>query len=227
VYILLVIFFSACSSKDTIANVISEPIEPIKKDILGIGKSPTPPIKPTKNPTPIQGIKVKNLESLPTNPILLELSTPSVTDEISIISSSWGMLTVWALRPGNWLWGYSALDSLSFGNLRSWRPITNQNGYTMFQNVETETCMKAYSNGVIHVKCDRNDKDQMWILIPFDNKAVQIKNAANGACLQTPTYRHTTYFSIYLTKCATTQNLDQQWYIAPPAIEIRPLFILD
>ena len=202
-------------------------------DPLGIGNVPTPPVElaPNQKPEPING------ENHSSKVALLAVGTngrvtPSKgsggverSDFVGIMSASGGLLTVWARYPGNWVWGYTPFDSLSFGNLRVWQIITHSDGSVNFRNTDTDTCLSAYGNGVIHTGCNFNNPSQKWDLIPFDNKAFQIKNQATKTCLQTPVIRKTRYYSIYTVSCVgqNTYNLDQQWFIIAPTTRPTPI----
>lgn len=142
------------------------------------------------------------------------------------MSSSGGLLTLWALKPRNWVWGYTPIDSFEFGRAKFWRIISFSNGQVIIKNMQEGTCLQAYGNGVIHDICDSKNQAQLWNLNFFDNQAIQIRSVSAKTCLQTPTVRTTTYYSIYLTKCATSSNLDQQWYITPVALEPEPIFFI-
>ncbi|TLD98232.1 hypothetical protein LS73_009230 [Helicobacter muridarum] len=88
--------------------------------------------------------------------------------------------------------------------------------------------MQAYKSGVIHEVCDKNLQTQLWNFNLFDNQAVQIQNVGTKTCLQTPTFRHTIYYSAYLTQCAINKsNLDQQWYIIPTLVNTAPIFTIN
>ncbi|MDE5591821.1 MAG: ricin-type beta-trefoil lectin domain protein [Helicobacter sp.] len=213
-YPLLFVFFllMACSST---------------KD-LGIGLTPTPPNESL--PRERSGISLMDVEQSRL-PILTSKNAPKVdknaSNPLSIMSSSGGLLTLWALNPRNWVWGYTPFDSLEFGQATYWRIISFSGGQVMIKNMAKNTCLEAYKNGVIHDKCDNKNQAQLWNLNFFDNQAIQIQNVGAKTCLQTPTIRTTTYYSIYLTKCAINEsNLDQQWYITPVVEESDPIFFI-
>ncbi len=198
---------------------------------LGIGLSPTPPLN-----EPILGEKSRmllmNAQKTKIRPLLANSNEPplakNASNALSIMSSSGGLLTLWALNPGNWVWGYTPIDSHGFGKAPFWRIISFANGQVMIKNEEKSTCLQAYKNGVIHQICDEKNSSQFWNLNFFDNQAIQIQNVGTKTCLQTPTIRTTTYYSIYLTNCASNKpNLDQQWYITPILDLASPIFVID
>lgn len=224
-------FFLACSSKPEISK--SSLLSESQKD-LGIGLSPTPPpnleipneksrqkfmqsqMQKTKIPVIGSGNNTNNAPKIDKN----------ASNPVSIMSSSGGLLTLWALKPRNWVWGYTPLDAQSFHQAPFWRIINFPNGQVMIKNEEKGTCLQAYGNGAIHEVCNENNPEQFWVLNFFDNQAVQIQNVGTKACLQTPTNRSTSYYSIYLTKCAINEpNLDQQWYITPIIDNAPPIFV--
>lgn len=206
---------------------------PMNKKDLGIGSTPTPPPNepiPSEKSRKLRMSMEKTRVPIISNPNnnnnnTLEIDR-NISNPISIMSSSGGLLTLWALNPGNWVWGYTPLDAQSFHQAPFWRIISFSNGQVMIQNEEKSTCLQAYRNGAVHEICDSNNPGQLWILNFFDNQAVQIQNVDAKMCLQTPTNRATTYYSIYLTKCAINEpNLDQQWYITPIIDNAAPIFV--
>lgn len=148
------------------------------------------------------------------------------SDLLSIMSPEGGVLTLWALNVGNWVWGYTLFDSQSFGAARIWRIFTKADGSAAIQNAKEGTCLTAYRNGVIHSYCDMDDPTQLWKFNFFDNQAIQIQNVATKQCLQTPTNQATTFFSIFLTGCVqgSKPNSDQQWFIIAPPINAGGCF---
>ena len=206
-----------CSSGSKAPNIPQHTY--IKQKNLGIGDSPTPP----KN-LKIPGKKSRKILKQQENKRLpfrdLKSNAPKVpkneSDPVSIMSSSGGVLTLWALKEGNWVWGYPPLDAHEFGEALFWRVVSFENHQVMIKNIAQGTCLEAYRNGVIHSQCNQKASTQFWTFNFFDNQAVQIQNVATKTCLQTPTFRHTTYYSIFLTQCAINMpNLDQQWYMVP------------
>lgn len=159
-------------------------------------------------------------------------STPQNTNDeelkmVSIISYNGAVLLVWATKPGNWIWGYSALDSRGLKSARLWKIITNSDRTISIQNVLTKTCLSAYNNGTIHLPCNSNNNTQKWIVRHFNNQATQFKSVSNRTCLQTPIGRSTSYYKIFLVPCAERNNLDQQWHITAPLISTSPIFVLN
>lgn len=202
-------------------------------DFLGVGANPTPPADQKDNFSLVDGIDLsEKLKNRFGGTPLLSSSTPNfqTSDPISIQSSTGGLLTLWSLREGSWVWGYPPLESLSFGDARIWRIITYENGEVSFKNEANGNCLTAYGNGVIQLKCYPNDSLQRWKFIFFKNQAVQIKNIGyNNKCLQTPEFRHRVWYDIFLVNCVKSgeENLDQQWYIIPPAKRTTPVFVFN
>lgn len=202
------------------------------EDFLGVGEMPTPPAKQRSGSfAPVEGIdfssKLKNrrdLRSFPPQP-----AQPFTTsNRLSLMSASGGVLTVWALKAGNWIWGYTPLDSISFEDARIWKIITYTNGDISFRNEKTGTCLAAYGSGVIHNFCNQYDNTQKWKFIFFKNQAVQIQNKFYpDRCLDTPD--SSSAFRIYVKTCAKPgeENLSQQWYIIPPLDRTTPVFVTD
>ncbi|MFC0309195.1 hypothetical protein ACFFHK_05665 [Gallibacterium trehalosifermentans] len=145
--------------------------------------------------------------------------------KIGIMNYSSGLITIWAVAPNNWLWGYSPFDSQSFGNLRHWYILKNANGSVSFRNAEIGTCIAAYKNGIIHTTCNRNSLEQQFDFLSLTNGAVAIKNAANQLCLRTPAFRSTTYMSLTFANCVKVKQntIDQQWFITPPVEDSLPI----
>lgn len=222
-FIFITLLFVACSS----APKIQQKHLPTNEKDLGIGESPTPPNKPI----PGEKSRILSMNKEKTKvPVMIPSNNAvkldkNVSNPLSIMSSSGGLLTLWALEPGNWVWGYTPIDSLEFGKATFWRIISFPNGQVMIKNLAKNTCLQAYKNGVVHELCDSRMQTQLWNINFFNNQAVQIQNVGAKTCLQTPTIRTTTYYSIYLTKCAINEsNLDQQWYITPVLEESNPIF---
>ena len=154
------------------------------------------------------------------------------TDFLVLMGAGGGALTVWALAPGNWIWGYTLIDSKTFGDARVWQLIEFPGDYVMIKNAKTNTCLNAYKNGIVHYPCDASNHAQFWRFNPMANQAWQIQNLGNGKCIQAPIDNPVgdfhKVFSIFLTKCMPKgiQNLDQQWYIAPPPFRVKPPYSL-
>lgn len=209
---------------------------------LGIGDSPTSPTDSSEI-TLVQGPNLtdrlsrpntdKNGSHTPTRHTDLLLlagngggGRENVSDFLAIMSPEGGVLTLWALNVGNWVWGYSLIDSREFGAARIWRIFTKSDGSSSIQNAKEGTCLGAYRNGVVHTYCNMEDPTQLWTFHLFDNQAVQIKNVATKQCLQTPTNQATQFFSIFLTGCVQggKLNSDQQWFITAPPFKASMIF---
>ncbi|EOI5174400.1 RICIN domain-containing protein [Campylobacter jejuni] len=150
------------------------------------------------------------------------------SDYITIMGPSGAALTVWALRPGNWIWGYTLYSSRPFGDANVWQLIEFPQNKVMIKNVKTLTCLNAYGEGIVHYPCDQSNYAQFWTLLPMDNGAYQIQNLATKQCIQTPIHDvmkefNLSYYKIFLTECVKSgeKNLDRQWYIAPPTYTAR------
>ena len=225
-FLLIVLLFAACSSKSKVHQ--PKHSSNTQKD-LGIGLSPTPP--PNEQvPGEKSRLMLVDMEGRKTPVSIPDANAQkidkNVSNPVSIMSSSGGLLTLWARKPGNWVWGYTPIDSFEFGEARYWRIISFSNGQVMIKNEAKGTCLQAYKNGAIHEICDNKNQDQLWNFNFFDNQAIQIQSVSAKTCLQTPTIRTTTHYSIYLTKCATSSNFDQQWYITPVSKEPDPIFFI-
>ena len=212
---------------------------------LGIGDSPTPPTDSSEVAL-VQGANLidklprpntdENGSHTPTEHTELLLlagnggaSRESVSDLLSIMSPEGGVLTLWALGVGNWVWGYTLADSLDFGGARIWRIFTRADGSSAIQNAKEGTCLAPYRNGVIHTYCNMEDPAQLWRFNFFDNQAVQIQNVATKQCLETPSNQATRFFSIFLTDCVQggQLNSDQQWFITAPPLKAGIVFSTD
>ncbi|MDY5949579.1 MAG: RICIN domain-containing protein [Helicobacter sp.] len=212
---------------------------------LGIGNSPIPPANSKKQVSLVQGPNLsKKLmrpntdrkgNHTPTKHTELPLlgingdSRSYTSDLLSIMSPEGGVLTLWALNVGNWVWGYSLIDSKDFGGARIWRIFNKADGSAAIQNAKEGTCLSAYRNGVIHTYCNMEDPAQLWTFNLFDNQAVQIQNVATKQCLQTPSNQATRFFSIFLTSCVKggKLNSDQQWFIIAPPLNAGVVFSVD
>lgn len=202
------------------------------EDFLGVGPNPTPPANQDKNFSLVDGpdLSEKLKKRFGGTPTLRSGSpTFQLSDPISLLSSTGGLLTLWSTHEASWVWGYTPFDSLSFGDARIWRIITYSNGEVSFKNEASGNCLAAYGNGVIHVRCNSEDSTQRWSLIFFKNQAVQVKNVGYNKCLQTPEIRHRVWYDIFLVNCVKTgeKNLDQQWYIIPPTKRTTPVFVFN
>ena len=185
-----------------------------------VGKGSHNAVLPIKHP-PLVGSSGVNAPPIP----------PQNGDWIVLMSPGGAALTVWALAQGNWIWGYTLIDSIGFGGARVWRLRFFDNDEVMIENGETRTCLNAYKNGLIHMACNTKNRYQRFKLIPMSNESFQLKNVGFDQCVQAPIgdifgdFHRVT--SIFLTKCATGSNLDQQWYVAPPTFLVRPLYRRD
>lgn len=249
--LICVAFFSACGSKDVnpLAGMIGKPND---ADPLKIGSKPTIPAKQpfpkllvgkiyfpneeNKNFTTRARPKLDretlelDIAKLKTQDKLLLAQAPNVpiSDWVSLLSPGGAALTVWALAQGNWLWGYTLIDSAGFGGARVWRFHFFPNDEVLIENGKTGTCVNAYKNGVIHSACNEKNKYQRFKLIPMTNEAFMLKNVGMNKCLQTPIGNVFGDFhkvsSIFLSSCAAGANLDQQWYVVAPPFLVRPLY---
>ena len=244
-YILALILIStltACS-KHKISHTQPNTNPNISKVELGIGDKPTLPIKNyNENSSDVKligGVSVSkkliedflaSTASKDSNSVN-QVQRLDTSDFITLMNAGGGVLTVWATNPGNWVWGYTPRDSLNLDNARQWKILSRANGKVSFVNVQTNTCLSAYKNGVIHMPCDSNNPAQIWNLNTLANRATQIQNEATKMCLQTPLIRQTRALSIFLVPCAsaskalkTDANIEQQWYITAPLITTTPIF---
>ncbi|MCV3453817.1 RICIN domain-containing protein [Campylobacter sp. FU_520] len=250
---ILITFFIGCSSKEQF-NPLGRSLGGVNDiDPLKIGKNPTPPTK-QKTPALVEG---KKFSAIPLEPPLIKTNTfkgdnpikgplPRLTsdnkfasnalyensgiasDFVTIMNPNGAALTVWALNPGNWIWGYNLFDSKSFGDARVWQLIEFPNNKVMIKNAKTNTCLNAYGNGIVHYPCDQSNFAQFWRLYPMSNGAYQIQNYATQQCIQTTVANvmeefNFDYYSIYLTPCLKSKekNLDRQWSISAPAFQTR------
>lgn len=243
----ILILINGCSSKvvaknDNNSNMVN-PLGPSfgppdDSDPLKLGENPTPPVEIQKdgtimNPYLLDGSNlVPKIEQLPSNENNRVFSSNGVSGEyVGIMGAGGELVTVWALASGNWIWGYTHINSKPFGNARIWRIIEYPKNFVMFKNVRTGNCLTAYKNGVIHYPCNEGNKSQFWELIPMSNQAMLIKNLANGKCLQSPIGNPLgdffKVFSIFTTTCIgpNTPNLDQQWYLITPTFGAKAIII--
>lgn len=252
-----VAFFIGCSSKEQL-NPLGRSLGDVNDiDPLKIGKNPTPPAK-QKTPALIEG---KHFPAIPLVPPIVTTNTfkgdnpikgplPRLTsdnkftsnalyenssiasDFVTIMNPNGAALTVWALNPGNWIWGYNLFDSKPFGDARVWQLIEFPNNKVMIKNAKTNTCLNAYGNGIVHYPCDQSNFAQYWGLFPMSNGAYQIQNYATQQCIQTTVGNvmeefYFNYYSIYLTPCLKSKekNLDRQWSISAPAFQTRSPYV--
>ncbi|EAK1935986.1 cytolethal distending toxin subunit A [Campylobacter jejuni] len=249
----LMTFFIGCSSKEI--NPLGRSFGEFNDgDPLKIGKNPTPPAK-QKTPALIEGKNI--VPAVPLVPPLIKTNTfkgdnaikgpnPRLkssksfndvsvfenrgfpSDFITIMNPNGAALTVWALAPGNWIWGYNLINSKPFGDARVWQLIEFPNDFVMIKNAKTNTCLNAYANGIVHYPCDQSNHAQLWKLFPMSNGAFQIQNFATQKCIQTPVKNvmhefNFSFYNIYLTDCVKKgeRNLDRQWYITVPTFTAK------
>ncbi|EAK0445941.1 cytolethal distending toxin subunit A [Campylobacter lari] len=250
---ILIAFFIGCSSKEQF-NPLGRSLGAVNdSDPLSIGKNPTPPAK-QKAPILVEGEK---FPAIPLEPPLIKTNTfkgdnpikgplPRLTskntfsessvfenrgfpsDFVTIMNPNGSALTVWALNPGNWIWGYSLDNSKSFGDARVWQVIEFPANYIMLKNAKTNTCLNAYGNGIVHYPCDQSNHAQFWKLLLMSNESFQIQNLATQKCIKTQLYNvmkdfEVDFFNIYLEDCLKPgeKNLDKQWNITTPAFISR------
>ncbi|EAH9620694.1 TPA: RICIN domain-containing protein [Campylobacter jejuni] len=247
---LLLLFFIGCSPKEL--NPLGRSYGKLyDSDPLKIGKKPTIPAK-QEIPALIDDTNLIPAD-IPLEPPLIKLNTfkdnsssikgplprlksngefndASVyenrgypSDFVTIMGPSGAALTVWALRPGNWIWGYNLYSSIPFGDANIWQLIEFPNNKVMIKNAKTLTCLNAYGEGIVHYPCDQSNYAQFWKLYPMSNGAYQIQNFATQKCIQTPIQDvmhefNFSFYDIYTTDCLKSgeKNLDRQWYITAP-----------
>ncbi|WP_096024643.1 RICIN domain-containing protein [Campylobacter lanienae] len=160
--------------------------------------------------------------ALGSSPSLGSKSTP-----LTIINPMGGSaITVWALAPGNWLWGYTLDNSKEFGRARSWQVLNLGNDIALIINFLTNTCIHDEGGGITHRNCDINNKSQQWQLSAMDNGAIQIKSSASNKCITTDLGSLTqtgSYYSLAMRECNFKPNFNQQWVFIPEAAPTSPL----
>ncbi|WP_086304121.1 RICIN domain-containing protein [Campylobacter devanensis] len=160
--------------------------------------------------------------ALGSSPSLGSKSTP-----LTIINPMGGSaITVWALAPGNWLWGYTLDNSKEFGRARSWQVLNLGNDIALIINFLTNTCIHDEGGGITHRDCDINNKSQQWQLSAMDNGAIQIKSSASSKCITTDLGSLTqtgSYYSLAMRECNFKPNFNQQWVFIPEAAPTSPL----
>ncbi|EAK0436703.1 cytolethal distending toxin subunit A [Campylobacter lari] len=253
IFSVFVAFFIGCSSKEQF-NPLARSLGGVNDiDPLKLGSTPTLPAK-QKTPSLIEG---KKFPAIPLTPPIITTNTFKgdnaikgplprfasknefasnalyensgiVSDFVTIMNPNGAALTVWALNPGNWIWGYNLFDSKPFGDARVWQLIEFPNNTVMIKNAKTLTCLNAYRNGIVHYPCDQSNFAQFWRLYPMGNGAFQIQNFATQQCIQTPVTNvmeefSFNYYSIYLAPCLKSKekNLDRQWNISAPTFKAR------
>lgn len=161
-------------------------------------------------------------DALGSSPSLGSKSTP-----LTIINPMGGSaITVWALAPGNWLWGYTLDNSKEFGRARSWQVLNLGNDIALIINFLTNTCIHDEGGGITHRNCDINNKSQQWQLSAMDNGAIQIKSSASNKCITTDLGSLTqtgSYYSLAMRECNFKPNFNQQWVFIPEAAPTSPL----
>lgn len=213
-------------------NVFKEPFLVDGKNIVPATPLNPPIIKPNPNakgavngPQPLLGSdgKLNQMQVFENRGIMSEY--------VGIMGAGGELLTVWALASGNWIWGYTHINSKSLGNARIWRVIEYPKNFVMFKNVRTGNCLTAYRSGTVHYPCDPSNQSQFWELKPMSNQAMQIKNLANGKCLQSkidnPLGDFYKVFEILTDTCVKSgvSNLDQQWYLVAPTFAAKAIII--
>ncbi len=160
--------------------------------------------------------------ALGSSPSLGSKSTP-----LTIINPMGGSaITVWALAPGNWLWGYTLDNSKEFGRARSWQVLNLGNDIALIINFLTNTCIHDEGGGITHRNCDINNRSQQWQLSAMDNGAIQIKSSASNKCITTDLGSLTqtgSYYSLAMRECNFKPNFNQQWVFISEAAPTSPL----
>lgn len=241
-YIFVIVFLSACADP---LGLGSKPKPPSKKIMLLEGKDNFSNIKnPYKYPNlvglsnaPMEAPmlsdeaakgpnKPKNHFDL-ANRVPVFYNIPAESDFISLISQGGYALTVWALAPGNWLWSYRLIDSLTFGDARVWSLIMYPGNLVQIKNKLTKTCVTAYGTSTVHLPCDSANDSQFWFLMPFDNGAVQLMNFATNDCMSISFQSSSTSLGITMDSCIQPNqaNIDRQWSISAPAMPAFPISI--
>lgn len=158
---------------------------------------------------------------------LLSASPSSKSTPLTIINPMGGSaITVWALAPGNWLWGYTLDNSKEFGRARSWQVLNLGNDIALIINFLTNTCIHDEGSGITHRNCDINNKSQQWQLFAMDNGAIQIKSSASNKCITTDLGSLTqtgSFYSLAMRECNFKPNFNQQWVFIPEAAPTSPL----
>ena len=181
----------------------------------------------SNNPT--NQTQSNNQQNSATQPPLLG-SSPSLGSKstpLTIINPMGGSaITVWALAPGNWLWGYTLDNSKEFGRARSWQVLNLGDDIALIINFLTNTCIHDEGSGITHRPCDTKNKSQQWQLSAMDNGAIQIKSSASSKCITTDLGSLTqtgSYYSLAMRECNFKPNFNQQWVFIPEAAPTSPL----
>lgn len=150
----------------------------------------------------------------------------SASDYTTIMGQEGSVITVWALAPRNWLWGYTAINSTNFGNIRNWKIERSfRREHFRFINQQLNTCIQAYGNGLIHATCEPKNLDQDFELIPTTSGAIFIKSVSQQRCVTYNPVNTQGYLTITLSKCDDniTPLRDQTWYLTPPFLPANPI----
>ena len=173
------------------------------------------------------GNNSNNSNSSPLLNLSLSPSLGSKSAPLTIINPKGGSaITVWALAPGNWLWGYTLDNSKDFGAARTWQVINLGDDIVLISNFLTNTCIHDEGSGITHRNCDINNKSQQWQLSAMDNGAIQIKSSASSKCITTDLGSLTqtgSYYSLAMRECNFKPNFNQQWVFIPEAAPTSPL----
>lgn len=143
---------------------------------------------------------------------------------MTIMGQNGAVVTVWALAQRNWLWAYPPLETHYFGNIRNWRVERVGQEFFRFVNQQLNSCIEAYSNGVIHNRCAKSNLAQSFELLPTSSGTVFLKNVQQQRCLTTNTASTTGYFTLTLEPCSDNldPSKDQNWLLAPPLMKATP-----
>lgn len=195
--------------------------------ILGI--DPTPPADPLPNLPPQNRVLPPQQTSVTFKQNIAQGKYPLPSQHSrfnSLMAQNGAVLTIWALAPRNWLWGYAPLDSLNFGNIRNWRvePVPNQPEHFRFINQQLASCVEAYGNGLIHNSCNQTNLAQAFLLIPTTSGAILIKSVKQGRCVTYNPVSSQDYTTITLSTCTApfSNEADQAWCLAPPLLSATP-----
>ena len=173
------------------------------------------------------GNNSNNSNSTPLLNLSLSSSLGSKSTSLTIINPKGGSaITVWALAPGNWLWGYTLDNSKDFGAARTWQVINLGDDIVLISNFLTNTCIHDEGSGITHRPCDTKNKSQQWQLSAMDNGAIQIKSSASSKCITTDLGSLTqtgSYYSLAMRECNFKPNFNQQWVFIPEAAPTSPL----
>ncbi len=229
------IFISCSSSKSPYSLPIIDDDSPFRNSL----KTPILNKFDLANPSnPLANTNSSNSQPNSTNQITISSSqtnstlgsSPSLGSKstpLTIINPMGGSaITVWALAPGNWLWGYTLDNSKEFGRARSWQVLNLGNDIALIINFLTNTCIHDEGDGITHRDCDINNKSQQWQLSAMDNGAIQIKSSASNKCITTDLGSLTqtgSYYSLAMRECNFKPNFNQQWVFIPEAAPTSPL----